>query len=103
VVTGCAATGNDGTLLRHREAPTCFPHRSTAREILASCFALRNMRSGLVPERWDAFDGLMDGRSNMEGRKGFGEANRVEIGIHIASATRRNELSEGLSEDSYTT
>jgi hypothetical protein len=39
----------------------------------------------------------------MEGRKGSGEANRIEIDTNIASATRGNELSEGLSEDSYTT
>jgi hypothetical protein len=45
------------------------------------------MRSGLVPERWDAFDGVMDGRSSMEGRKGSGEANRIEIGTDIDSAT----------------
>jgi hypothetical protein len=61
------------------------------------------MQSGLVPERWDAFDGLMDGRSNMEGRKGSDEANRIEIDTNIASATRSNEASEGLDEGSYTT
>jgi hypothetical protein len=70
VGTRCIRTGNDATLLRHREALTCFPYISTARQILASCFAQRNMRSGLVPERWDAFDDLMDGRPSKEGRKG---------------------------------